>query len=55
VVSSALHWGLVLKKKLNLQGVRPPPEHYCDRDDLLTQAEKNPRTLPHPDTGTIAL
>jgi hypothetical protein len=26
------------------------PRHCCDREDLLTQAEKTPEPLPHPDT-----
>jgi len=48
VVSSALHWGLVLKKKTWPAGGKTSPGHCCDREDLLTQAEKTPRTPAPP-------
>jgi hypothetical protein len=36
--------------KLDLRGVSHPG-HCCDREDLLTWADKTPKPLPHPDTG----
>ena len=42
----------LLKKKLNLQGVRQPPGILLRKteEDLLTQVDKTPRTPAHPYT-----
>jgi hypothetical protein len=37
-------------KKTRPAGGKAPPGHCCKREDLLTQAEKTPEPLPHPDT-----
>jgi len=43
-------------KKLDLQGVRPPPWH-CLRGRMIfsQQAKKTPESLPHPYTGARRL